>query len=104
MKNTMVIINPKQKEELIKKITKLLIENEFKNIFICKDKYELKTVVKFFYQNQNYNYLLIWGGDGTVHKVVNYLTKISNKSTSNIRKAIGFLKVALGMVFRSLTR
>lgn len=95
MKNTFIIINPKQREKFVKKLIKYLNKEKFNNYTICKTKKELKTEVKKFCISE-FKYLLIWGGDGTVHRAVNKLIKekIDNKEINN--KAIGFFKGGSG--------
>jgi len=95
MENTLVLINPKQREQKVKKLIKLLNDEGFKNYKICPKKKDINREVKNFCVSQ-FKYLLIWGGDGTVHRAINVLTREKTINESLKDKAIGFFKGGSG--------
>ena len=95
--NTTFIINPNRNPKRVKKLQFYLGKSKKTNVIIANNKeHFVKSVQKFYY---NYNhYLIIFGGDGTIHTAINalaYEKKIAeNNNLKN--KAIGFLRGGSG--------
>jgi diacylglycerol kinase family enzyme len=93
-----LLINPTRYPKTIGLLKKLLKEFEISIVIETRDKeHFIESVTQF--SAGNYQNLLVWGGDGTVHEAINALVNAEahqDKSVDSPKKSIGFLRGGSG--------
>jgi diacylglycerol kinase family enzyme len=90
-----VVINPLRKPGKVKKLKCLLRTMGFSRVIESNSRNHFITSVEDFYSSDD-PYLLVWGGDGTIHDAVNTVMELKSADREAKEKAIGFLRGGSG--------
>ena len=90
-----VIINPSRKPAYAHRLERMIREYGNPRIIWTKSREHFLEEIAGFYSSDS-EYLLVAGGDGTVHDAINTLMKLKQKSPAETMKSIGFFRGGSG--------
>ncbi|MFW6138914.1 MAG: diacylglycerol/lipid kinase family protein [Spirochaetota bacterium] len=90
-----VIINPVRYPKRANTLKKVLAQYSPVEMIVSRNKQHFVRSVKDFCESKN-RYLLVWGGDGTVHTAINTMVEQQGTSSKPGRKCLGFFRGGSG--------
>jgi diacylglycerol kinase family enzyme len=90
-----LVINPSRYPQYVRILRRLLKQHPGLEVVESKDREDFAAAVRRFHQS-DYRYLLVWGGDGTVHLAINTLMAAEREAKASHAKSIGFLRGGSG--------
>jgi diacylglycerol kinase family enzyme len=92
---SVLIINPTRYPRRVPKLIRQAQRADLGPVRVTQSREDFINAVAAFAESES-RYVLIWGGDGTVHDAVNALMQVRENGVSLAGKAVGFLRGGSG--------
>jgi diacylglycerol kinase family enzyme len=94
-RSCMLLINPVRNPHRAKRVKRALQESGFTQIVMSRSREHFIDSVSVFLKS-GFRYLVVWGGDGSIHDAVNTMMREGYSRMRNDDKVLGFLRGGSG--------